>query len=130
MTDWRGRAGELSWVLLPLRAFLGFVYLYAGISKIADRRFLDSSSPRSIYANLLAVRHSSPIGDLLGPVQHHATFALVTVGRLQADIVFGIGPVDTDEGSKFSVSLSIHDSPRSAKVNVGDVQCSHSAKAI
>ena len=36
--------------LLPLRVFLGIVFLYAGISKIADKRFLDGTSPISILS--------------------------------------------------------------------------------
>lgn len=33
------------WMLLPLRAFLAVVFRYAGISKIADRHFLDGRRP-------------------------------------------------------------------------------------
>ncbi len=61
-----------TWVLLVLRAFLGFAFLYAGLSKIGDRTFLDSSSPLSMHANVLAVKASSPIGGLLGPVADHS----------------------------------------------------------
>ena len=53
-------------VLLPLRVYLAVVFLYAGISKIADRRFLDDSSPLSIHASVTGVRDTSPIGGLLG----------------------------------------------------------------
>ena len=49
----------------PLRAFLAFVFLYAGISKVADSRFLDSDSPISIHSTLVGVRSASPIGGLL-----------------------------------------------------------------
>lgn len=70
---WRRRAGETGWVLLPLRLFVGFVFLYGGISKVADRRFLDAASPRSMYAAVEAARRTSPIGGLLGPVASHAT---------------------------------------------------------
>ena len=75
------------WVMLPLRVFLGIVYLYAGISKLADRRFLDGSSPLSIHSTVVAVRHGSPIGSLLGPVVDHSfafglfmAFAEIAVG--------------------------------------------------
>jgi thiosulfate dehydrogenase [quinone] large subunit len=37
-------------VLLPLRAFLAVVFLDGGISKVVDRRFLDSSSPLSMHS--------------------------------------------------------------------------------
>lgn len=66
------------WTLLVLRAYLGFTFLYAGLSKVGGRSFLDSSSPASIHATLLAVRAHSPIGGLLGPVEHHSfAFGLI-----------------------------------------------------
>ena len=79
----------IGWALLPLRGFLAVVYLYAGISKIADSRFLDPSSPASLHATLAAVRNASPIRSLLGPVADH-TFAF---GLLMAfaEIAVGIG---------------------------------------
>src|SRR3954467_5369076 len=55
------------WILLPLRAYLGFTFVYAGLSKITDRGFLDGSSPTSMHATLVAVKAQSPIGGLLGP---------------------------------------------------------------
>ena len=77
------------WILLPLRAYLAVAFTYAGISKIADRSFLDSSSPDGMHATLLAVRDQSPIGDLLGPVEHHS----FGFGLLMAlgEIAVGIG---------------------------------------
>ena len=72
------------WILLPLRAYLGFTFVYAGLSKIADRSFLDGSSPTSMHATLLAVKGHSPIGGLLGPVANHS-FAfglLMALGEL------------------------------------------------
>jgi thiosulfate dehydrogenase [quinone] large subunit len=77
------------WVLLPLRAYLAFTFLYAGLSKVADRSFLDKSDPTSMYATLVAVKGQSPIGSLLGPVQDHAT----AFGLLMAfgEIAVGVG---------------------------------------
>jgi uncharacterized membrane protein YphA (DoxX/SURF4 family) len=69
---WRERTHQVGWVLLPLRAFLAFVFIYGGISKIADNRFLDGSSPLSMHASVAAVRNLSPIGGLLGPVEAHS----------------------------------------------------------
>jgi thiosulfate dehydrogenase (quinone) large subunit len=73
--------------VLPLRVFLGIVFLYAGISKIADRSFLEGTSPTSIHAQVLAVKRASPIGGLLGPVVDHSfafglfmAFAEIAVG--------------------------------------------------
>ncbi len=83
------RFNEVGWVLLPLRAFLAFVFLYAGISKVADPRYLNSSSPISIHATLAAVRSASPIGSLLGPVADHS-FAFGIVFSI-AEISVGLG---------------------------------------
>lgn len=85
----RFSADQPGWVLLVLRAFIGFVYLYAGISKIADRRFLDSSSPISIHNSVVAVRSASPIGGLLGPVVDHS-FAFGLIMSL-GEIAVGVG---------------------------------------
>jgi thiosulfate dehydrogenase [quinone] large subunit len=60
------------WIVLVLRAYLGFTFVYAGLSKIGGHSFLDSSSPASIHATVLAVRSHSAIGGLLGPVEHHS----------------------------------------------------------
>ena len=68
----RRLARDPRWILLPLRAYLAVTFLYAGLSKIAGRAFLDASSPTSMHATLLAVRGSSPIGGLLGPVADHS----------------------------------------------------------
>jgi len=56
-------------VVLVLRAYLAFTFIYAGLSKIGGRSFFDPSSPASIHATLLAVRGHSPIRGLLGPVE-------------------------------------------------------------
>ncbi len=73
MTEmWRERTHQVGWALVPLRAFLAFVFVYGGISKIADNRFLDASSPLSMHASVVAVRDLSPIGGLLGPVEAHS----------------------------------------------------------
>ncbi|MDR1999843.1 MAG: DoxX family membrane protein [Frankiaceae bacterium] len=78
--DW---ASQLGWVLLPLRAFLGFVFVYAGLSKVADRRFLDDADPASLHATLVSVRPSSPIGFMLGPIESHSALfgVLIAIGE-------------------------------------------------
>ena len=77
------------WIVLPLRAFLAVAFTYAGLSKIADRSFLDASSPNGMHATLVAVRDQSPIGGLLGPVEHHS----YAFGLLMAlgEVAVGIG---------------------------------------
>jgi thiosulfate dehydrogenase [quinone] large subunit len=80
---------QVGWVLLPLRAFLAFVFLYAGISKVADRTFLDDHSPTGIHAQLIGVRGASPVGSLLGPVQDHSLLFGVLFSI--AEIAVGLG---------------------------------------
>ena len=86
-----GRLQQVGWVLLPLRVFLAVVFLYGGISKIADARFLDGRSPMSIHATVVAVRSGSPIGSLLGPVVAHSfAFGLLMAF---AELAIGLGLV-------------------------------------
>jgi thiosulfate dehydrogenase [quinone] large subunit len=86
---WHERPVSAGRVLLPLRAFLSVVYLYGGISKVADRRFLDGSSPVSMHASVVAARPGSPVGGLLGVVQSHSfAFGLVIA---VAELAVGLG---------------------------------------
>ncbi|MFN2517467.1 MAG: ubiquinol-cytochrome c reductase iron-sulfur subunit [Jatrophihabitantaceae bacterium] len=88
-SPWRERTQHAGWALLALRAFLALVFIYGGLSKIADRRFLDASSPLSMRASVAAVRSASPIGDLLGPVQAHSFgFGLAMAA---AELAVGLG---------------------------------------
>ena len=89
MTDRTDLRANPLWVLLPLRLFLGVTFLYAGLSKIAQTSFLDASSPTSMHATLLAVKGSSPIGGLLGPVVDH-TFVFGVFMAL-AETAVGVG---------------------------------------
>lgn len=76
-------------ILLPLRAFLGITFLYAGMQKLASRSFLSSSDPAGIKAQLAAAAHSSPIGGFLGSAAHWAT----PLGLLIAfgEVAVGVG---------------------------------------
>ncbi len=84
-----GRLDQIGWVLLPLRAFLVVVFLDGGISKIADKHFLDGTSPTSMHSTVVAVRAGSPISFLLGPVVHHS-FAFGVLMAC-AEIAVGLG---------------------------------------
>lgn len=87
MPAWRLPRTEL--VMLPLRGFLAVVFLYGGIYKIADRRFLEGSSPQSMHASVVAAQQNSPIGDLLGPVADHSyAFGLLMAF---AELAVGLG---------------------------------------
>ncbi len=74
-------------MLIPLRAFLGLTFIYAGLQKLADRWFFSASAPSSIQAQLHRAAQTSPIGGLLGGVAHHA----VVVGMVIALAEVGVG---------------------------------------
>jgi len=76
--------------LLPLRFFVGATFLYAGIDKLIDPRFLTASGPGSIAEQLAAFTHASPLAGLV------TAFALpfpVQIGFLMAlaEIAIGLG---------------------------------------
>ena len=48
--------------LLPLRFFVGATFLYAGIDKLIDPRFLNATGPGSIGEQLTGFTHASPLG--------------------------------------------------------------------
>ncbi len=73
--------------MLPLRAFLGGTFVYAGLQKLADPNFLRSGSPASIQSQLAAATSSSPIGSLLEPLRHVA----VLVGLVIALVELAVG---------------------------------------
>lgn len=88
-----GRAGRLrddprlrhpGWVLLPLRAFLGVTFVYAGLSKLLDPNYLDASSPVGVRAQMLHAAAGSPIGALVRLSAEHATATglLIAFGEL------------------------------------------------
>lgn len=83
--DWR-----LFAALLPLRFFVGATFLYAGIDKLIDPRFLTASGPGSIGDQLTAFTRASPLAGLV------SVFALpfpVLIGALMAlaEIAIGLG---------------------------------------
>ena len=77
------------WALLPLRAFLGFTFCFAGLQKLANPNFFDANSPSSIQAQLIASIRISPLHQLLG---HLLKFA-VPIGILiaLAELAVGLG---------------------------------------
>lgn len=78
-----------AWALLPLRAFLGFTFCFAGLQKLANPAFFRASDPASIQAQLAGAAHRSPIHGLLGPLVHVA----VPLGLLIAlgELAVGLG---------------------------------------
>jgi uncharacterized membrane protein YphA (DoxX/SURF4 family) len=74
-----------SWVLLPLRLFLGVTFVYAGLQKLTDPHYFRPSAPGYIGRQITGFAHDSPIGGfLLHVAVPHATMfgALVAYGEL------------------------------------------------
>ena len=86
------RALALSgWALLPLRAFLGITFCFAGLQKLANPNFFNANSPSSIQAQLVASIRLSPLHGLLG---HLLPFA-VPIGIMIAlgELAVGLGAI-------------------------------------
>ena len=74
--------------LLPLRFFLGATFVYAGLDKVVDPRFLHDTGPGSIGEQLVGFSHVSPLSPL---IQLTALQAPVLVGFLIALAEIAIG---------------------------------------
>jgi thiosulfate dehydrogenase (quinone) large subunit len=79
----------LSRALLPLRAFLGFTFCFAGLQKLANPGFFQASNPGSIQVQLAGAARRSPIHLLISPLTHVA----VPLGLLiaVAELAIGLG---------------------------------------
>jgi thiosulfate dehydrogenase (quinone) large subunit len=88
-SPWLRRRAQPGWLLLPLRAFLGLTFCYAGLQKLANPGYLDAHNPTSVAHQMLLLRHRSPIGPLLGLSMHAPTL----VGLLIAfsELAVGVG---------------------------------------
>jgi thiosulfate dehydrogenase (quinone) large subunit len=77
------------WILLPLRAFLGVTFLYAGISKLTDPHYLDGASSQGVHSQMVHAAVTSPIGGLVSLSADHATITglLIAFG----EIAVGLG---------------------------------------
>jgi thiosulfate dehydrogenase [quinone] large subunit len=77
------------WALLPLRAFLGFTFCFAGLQKLANPNFFNANSPSSIQAQLIASIRISPVHLLLG---HLLRFAVpIGIVIALAELAVGLG---------------------------------------
>ncbi len=77
--------------LLPLRLFVGFTFLYAGIDKIAlDPTFLDLSSRTSILVQLQGYAHASPLAPLITALAVPNAWLMGVLIAL-AEIAVGLG---------------------------------------
>jgi thiosulfate dehydrogenase [quinone] large subunit len=86
------RALTLSgWALIPLRAFLGVTFCFAGLQKLANPNFLDANSTSSIQAQLIASIRISPLHELLG---HLLQFAVpIGIVIAVAELAVGLGTI-------------------------------------
>lgn len=83
--QWRQRRlRQPGWLILPLRAFLGVTFIYAGLQKLANPTYLDVTNPTSVVGQMRLLRHVSPIGPLLGLSLHAPTAVglLIAFGEL------------------------------------------------
>jgi thiosulfate dehydrogenase [quinone] large subunit len=74
--------------LLPLRAFLGFTFCFAGLQKLANPQFFDAASPASIQAQLAGAARRSPVHALISPLSHVAIplGILIALGELAVGV--------------------------------------------
>jgi thiosulfate dehydrogenase [quinone] large subunit len=86
---WLGARGHPGWSLLPLRAFLGLTFSYAGLQKLANPGYLNARNPTSVAHQMLVLRHTSPIGPLLGLSVHAPTLIGLTVAF--GELAVGVG---------------------------------------
>ena len=75
--------------LLPLRAFLGFTFCFAGLQKLANPGFFQASNPGSIQAQLAGAVRRSPIHALISPLAHLAVPLGVLIAV--AELAIGLG---------------------------------------
>jgi thiosulfate dehydrogenase [quinone] large subunit len=73
-----------AWALVPLRAFLGGTFLYAGLSKVLDRQYLDYASPLGVHAQMVHAAATSPIGVLVSLSAHYSAFTGTEAFRVTA----------------------------------------------
>jgi len=80
--------------LLPLRAFLGFTFCFAGLQKLANPRFFDAADPASIQSQLAGAARPSPVHALISPLAHVAVplGVLIAFGELAVGVgtLFGL----------------------------------------
>lgn len=76
--------------LIPLRIFLGGTFLYAGLDKLLDPRFLSTSGPGSIGEQLQGFAHLSPLAFLLNAIAIPHPI-LIGLGMAVLEIAIGLG---------------------------------------
>ena len=78
------------WIILPLRAFLAVTFLYASLQKLANPTYLDPHNRSSVVGQMQTLRHSSPIGPLLGLSLHAPTLVGLAIAFGELAVAVGI----------------------------------------
>ncbi len=75
-------------MLLPLRAFLGFTFCFAGLQELADPQFFDAADPAFDQAQLAGAARRSPVHPLISPLTHVAIplGILIALGELAVGV--------------------------------------------
>lgn len=76
--------------LLPLRAFMGITFCYAGLQKLADRDYLDKHNPASVVGQMETLRSSSPISWVLRVSLHAPTLVGLVIAFGELAVGLGI----------------------------------------
>jgi thiosulfate dehydrogenase [quinone] large subunit len=79
--------------VLVLRAFFGVTFLFAGLQKLANPAFFNSTNPTGIHQQMRFAQSFSPIGDLLGPAAHISTVlgVAIALGEIAVGLATLIG---------------------------------------
>lgn len=90
---WRDRFRQAGWSLLPLRAFLGVTFSYAGLYKLFDPSYLSATAPGGVKRQMQLSAASSPIGGLIQRTIEHATAfgLLIAFGELAVGLGLILG---------------------------------------
>jgi thiosulfate dehydrogenase [quinone] large subunit len=83
-----------AWAILPLRAFLGVTFVYAGLQKMTDPLFFNDASHGSLKYQLEIFSHSSPLRWLLVnlAIPHADLFGwLIALGELLVGLATLLG---------------------------------------
>jgi thiosulfate dehydrogenase [quinone] large subunit len=84
------RFRQPGWQLLPLRAFLGVTFLYASLQKLANPTYLNPSNPQSVVGQMRLLRHTSPIGPLLGLSLHAPRLVGLTIAFAELAVAVAV----------------------------------------
>lgn len=79
---------QTGWLLLPLRAFLGVTFVFAGLQKLANPDFYNPASPASVQHQMTQLAAQSPIGPLVRSSLHagSTTGILISLGELAVGV--------------------------------------------